>query len=186
MFVALLNRLWNRNRVVSRSSLRADRRLSYRPWLEPLEHRELPAFAGAGLMAPPMPHSIITLYPIGSPAPAATTPINVTVAQDSPPTVIDLGPIFAAVRGLQHEDGLRLSVLGNTNSALVRTDLSDSALTLTYMRGQHGTASITVCATDADGVSVRQTILVTVLPLRPGAVAIGRTPGPAMPPAPSR
>jgi hypothetical protein len=181
MFVALFHRLWNENRVRrSGTSLRTARHLSYRPRLEPLERRELPAFAGGGLMVPAVPYSVIKLYHMGSPAPAPTTPIHVTVAQNSPPTVIDMDPIFAAVRGQHHEDGLRLSVLGNTNSVLVRTELSDSALTLTYMRGQHGTASITVCATDADGVSVQQTVLVTVLPLRPGgAVAIGRTPSPS-------
>jgi hypothetical protein len=91
----------------------------------------------------------------------------VTVNENSSATVINLGAAFGAVSGLQHGDGLRLSILGNTNSALVKTDLSEAALTLTYAQGRYGTATITVCATDADGVSVKQTFLVTVRPLLP-------------------
>jgi hypothetical protein len=95
--------------------------------------------------------------------------MRVTVNQNSCATVIDLGIAFGAVSGLQHEDGLRLSILGNTNSGLVKTDLSEAALTLTYVRGKYGAATITVCATDADGVSVQRTLLVTV---RPGISAV--------------
>jgi hypothetical protein len=98
----------------------------------------------------------------------------VTVIQSSSPTVIDLGSAFIAVSDLQHEDGLRLSILGNTNSALVKTNLSEAALTLTYARGKSGTATITVCATDADGVSVERALLVTVRPLP----SLARTPAP--------
>jgi hypothetical protein len=91
----------------------------------------------------------------------------VTVNQDSSATVLDLGSAFAAVSGLHHEDGLRMSILGNTNSGLVKTSLSAAALTLTYARGMSGTATITVCATDADGVSVQRTVLVTIRPAVP-------------------
>jgi hypothetical protein len=100
-----------------------------------------------------------------------------TVAQNAPATVIDLDSVFAAVPGIQHEDGLQYSVLGNTNPALVGTELSDAALILTCIRGRTGTSTIVVCATDADGVSVQQRILVTVRPL--SAVGIGPTPAPS-------
>jgi hypothetical protein len=110
-----------------------------------------------------------------------TTPICVTVDQDSPETVIDLGAAFAAARGLQHGDGLKLAILGNTNSGLVRTDLSEAALTLCYSRGKYGEATITACATDADGVSAKQTFLITVRPARPVAAVRAPLP-PSLPP----
>jgi hypothetical protein len=104
--------------------------------------------------------------PLGS-----TSHIRVTVDQNASDTVIDLSAVFAAMPGIHHRDGLELSILGNTNAGLVRTDLSEAALTLSYARGQCGTATITVGATDADGVSVQQTFLVTVRPLRPAGTA---------------
>jgi hypothetical protein len=91
--------------------------------------------------------------------------MQVTVRENSPKTVIDLVPIFAQMSGIQHEDGLQMSLLGNSNPGLVKTDLSEGQLALTYAPSKCGTASITVGATDADGVSVRENILVTVLPL---------------------
>jgi hypothetical protein len=90
-----------------------------------------------------------------------------TVFENASESVMNLGVAFGAVAGLQHGDGLKLSILGNTNRGLVRTDLSEAVLTLTYARGKSGTATITVCATDADGVSVKQTLVVTVRPPTP-------------------
>jgi hypothetical protein len=94
-----------------------------------------------------------------------------------------MGPVFAAIPGFQHQDGVHLCVLGNTNAGLVRTELSDSALILTFRSGQSGTATIVVCATDADGVSVQQSFLVTVLPRRP-AGALGAASMPVTPALP--
>jgi hypothetical protein len=91
--------------------------------------------------------------------------MKVTVAENSPATVIDLDAVFGAMSGLHHQDGLQLSMLGNTNSGLVRTDLSEAELTLSYAPWQSGKSTVTVGATDADGVSVQENILVTVLPL---------------------
>jgi hypothetical protein len=99
------------------------------------------------------------------PAGAGVQEMQVTVRENSPKTVIDLGPVFAQMSGIQHEDGLQLSLLGNTNPGLVKTNLSEGELALTYAPSKCGTASIIVGATDADGVSVRENILVTVLPL---------------------
>jgi hypothetical protein len=104
--------------------------------------------------------------------------------ENSPETVIDLGPIFGAMTSINHEDGLQLSMVGNTNSRLVRTDLSGADLTLTYAPGKYGTATITVGATDADGVSVQETILVTVRPLASAGTGAG-APVPAGPGAPT-
>src|SRR5262249_19599487 len=108
------------------------------------------------------------LQPIGSPtAGAGVHQMQVTVRENSAPTVIDLGNVFAGMSGIQHDEELQLSVLGNTNAGLVQTDLSDGELTLTYSPSQWGSATIMVGATDADGVSVQENIVVTVLPLTP-------------------
>jgi hypothetical protein len=164
MLFSLWRRLRNRNPVRSRGKgLRAGRHLSYRPRLEPLEDRTLLAGVGVVFVPALAPGALSSLPPAIS-KPAGGTPIPVTVPANSPETVIDLGAAFGAVSGLQHGDGLKLSILGNTNAGLVSTNLSEAALTLTYAQGESGTATITVCATDADGVSVKQTILVTVRP----------------------
>jgi hypothetical protein len=171
MFKALWRKLRKASSVLPRDKCpRRGRPLGYRPELEPLEGRALPAILSGGLFAlPPMPGPVSVPQQVGSPLPGATDPVRVTVPQGAPETVIDLGAVFGAVQGIQHGDGLRLSLLGNTNAGLVRTDLSEASLTLSYTRGQFGTATITVGATDADGVSVRQTLLVTVVPLSPAS-----------------
>jgi hypothetical protein len=180
----MLTSLWRRmrqgNGVPSKRKYLSKDRRAYRPCLEPLEGRELPALLAGGLMVPAMPSMPAMAHAPAVQMPVRTAPIYVTVPENTPETVIDLGPVFAAIPGIQHEDGLQLSVLGNTNATLVRTDLSDSALTLTYRSGQYGRATIVVCATDADGVSVRQTLLVTVRPS--GAIGAGNMPA-APPPA---
>jgi hypothetical protein len=105
--------------------------------------------------------------------------MRLTLAENSPASVIELGAVFAAMSDIHPKDGLHLSILGNTNSGLVTTDLSGADLTLTYVRGKNGTATITVGATDADGVSVREIILVTIRPLVPTHGA--SSPGPRLP-----
>jgi hypothetical protein len=99
----------------------------------------------------------------------SANPIRVTVDENSPEAVVDLGAVFGARGGIHPEEGLHLSVLGNTNGGLVKPDLSETTLTLTIARGKCGTAAVTVAATDADGVSVRETVLVTVRPLKPAS-----------------
>jgi hypothetical protein len=111
-----------------------------------------------------VPGAVRGLKQNSAPSSASANVIRVTVTENSPGTVINLGPVFGAMPGIHPADGLRLSILGNTNRGLVRADLSEAALILTYARGQCGTATITVGATDADGVSVQETIIVTVLP----------------------
>jgi hypothetical protein len=131
----------------------------------------LPASLGNGLQAlVSVPGAASAPQLTGSPMPGGTTPIRVAVSQNSPATVVDLGPVFAAMPGIQHEDGLQLAIRGNTNSRLVMAELSEAALTLSYTRGQYGTATITVNATDVDGVSVQQTVMVTVRPPSPTGV----------------
>jgi hypothetical protein len=109
---------------------------------------------------------------------------RVTVDENSPESIVHLGPVFGAMGGIQHGDGLQLSILGNTNSRLVKADLSGTDLKLTYTPGKYGTAMITVGATDADGVSVQATVLVTVRPVLFGLPARPANTGGA-PPVPA-
>jgi hypothetical protein len=136
---------------------------------------------GSWLFAlPPIPGSAALPPQTGSQPPAGAAPVVVTVAQNTPETVLDMGAVFGAMRGVQPGSGLRFAILGNTNSRLVQTDLSEAALTLTYTRGQCGTATITVGATDTDGVSVQRDVVVTVRPSSPaGTLGVMPTPVPA-------
>jgi hypothetical protein len=108
--------------------------------------------------------------------------MRLTLNENSAPSVLELGAVFAAKTEIHPRDGLQLSILGNTNPGLVATDLSGADLTLICARGKSGTATITVGATDADGVSVRETILVTVRAPQPASAA-GPAPVPALPQA---
>jgi hypothetical protein len=90
--------------------------------------------------------------------------MTVAVEESSPATVIDLGEVFGAVRGIRPADGLQLALLGNSNPALVKATLSEAELTLTWAKGKCGEATISVSATDADGVSARETLVVMVYP----------------------
>jgi hypothetical protein len=197
MFFSLWRKLRNPNPGPSGGKrFRGGRPAPYRPRLEPLEDRVLPAL-GAGMVPPlaaggaaPAAAAAPTPRPAGAPAqgagsglqpighqpPGGTHQMSVTVVQNSPESVIELGAVFAAMPGIQHEDGLQLSVLGNTNSGLVQADLSEAELTLNYAPWKCGQATITVGATDADGVSVQENILVTVLPPKPaGAGGVSPT-----------
>jgi hypothetical protein len=137
----------------------------------------------AGLAMIAVPAAVSSLPGTGLQPPGAS-PILVTVAENASPTVIDLSPAIATMSGIRPATGLKLSILGNTNSGLVQTNLSKAALTLTYSPGATGTATITVRATDADGVSAQQTLLVTVHPLW-SLGSVGAVPLPAgMPPGP--
>jgi hypothetical protein len=111
------------------------------------------------------PGAVSCLHQVSGESPGGANQIWVTVDENSSDTVIDLGTIFGARSGIHPEDGLHMSILGNTNAGLVKPDLSEATLTLEYTRGKCGTATVTVAATDADGVSVRETIFVTVRPL---------------------
>jgi hypothetical protein len=191
MFSSIWRRLWNQGPVPAECKARhSARHLSFRPRLEPLEDRLAPAAMRSGLFAIEMLSGSVHALPQSVSKRTGTAPISVVVASNSSETVINLGPVFAAVNGLEHGDGLTLSILGNTNSQLVHADLSEASLTLTYTRGRSGKATITVCATDADGVSVQKTILVTVRSTSPVVAISGSPPSTSLPvptsPAPRR
>ena len=185
MWLSLWRRLWNSQPCPSRGKyLRGSPHATYRPGLDVLEDRLVPALSARGI--PQLGVTVYTpgagtspafreldaakpaadsgLQPISGQAPGGTKPIVVMVTENTPETVIDLGPAFGAMGGIQHQDGLRLRMVAITNSGLVKTDLSEATLTLTYTRGRYGTSTITVAATDADGVSVKTTVQVTVSP----------------------
>jgi hypothetical protein len=172
------------------------------PRLDYLEGRLLPAPVTGALPNPGtvglVPAAALKLGPGLTAMPAARSGLGqaargraqgsdticVTVGENSAASVVHLGPVFEAMSGIQHEDGLQLSTLGNTNSRLVKADLSGTDLKLAYTPGRYGTALITVGATDADGVSVQVNVLVTVrpvlftLPPSPAGTA-GAAPAPA-------
>ena len=184
MYISLW-RMMRKSDSLRGNELSKGRRSTFRPQIEALEDRMalatlnyiVPPLTLAGgvfpAVAPAPPRisgiavsgALTGLQPIGSQsAGAGVHEMQVTVRENSPKTIIDLGPIFAQISGIQHEDGLQMSLLSNSNPGLVKTDLSEGQLALTYTPSKCGTASITVGATDADGVSVRENILVTVLP----------------------
>ena len=187
MHISLWRRMWKTDPSSIRGNqLPKGRCPSFHPQLEALEDRRVPAPLRYGVLPlnPPgsnphaSAHSLLRqensgesgalggLQPIGSQsAGAGVGEMDVTVKENSPETVIDLGYVFAQMSGIQHDDGLQMSLLGNTNPGLVSTDLSEDELSLTYTPSKCGTATISVGATDADGVSVRENILVTVLPV---------------------
>jgi hypothetical protein len=184
MFLSLWRRLRNRNPGLSRRKcLRGGQRPSYRPQFDPLEDRVLPALPVVGVhVIAAVPGVITGLRHLGGKPAGGTSSIQVTVNENSPETVIHLGNVFGAMRGIQYAHGLQLSMLGNNNPGLVTTDLSDMDLTLTYAAGKHGKATITVGATDANDVFVKVTILVTVRPWKPAITAssnVSTTAGPS-------
>lgn len=173
----MLRSLWRRLRQMSPlSSPGGDhpkgRQLSFRPTLEALEDRTLPAplFHGiipparhgttSAVVAPPPPPPVA----MAAPGSGAANQMRVTVMKNSPATIIDLCPLFAQLSGAHSIDGLQISLLGNTNPGLVKPELSEGELTLTYTPSRCGTATITVGARDTDGECVRENILVTVVP----------------------
>ncbi|MFZ1387716.1 MAG: Ig-like domain-containing protein [Thiolinea sp.] len=92
-----------------------------------------------------------------SPPVVANPIMPVVVNQNSPNTLLDLSATFTD----PENKPISLSMVANTNSALVTPSLSGTQLTLAYTPNQSGTASITVRAT-ADGEIAETTFTVTV------------------------
>ena len=111
-----------------------------------------------------------------SDAPLVATPISdVFVNINAPITTRDLSGLFNDTDILTDGDNLTLAVIGNTNSALVTTNLDGENLTLVYTSDQSGQAEITLQATDQDGQMVTDTFMVTVSSLAARAVWINHS-----------
>jgi hypothetical protein len=173
-------RWWCANKSgAARAKRRAsnDPRRSFRPRLEPLEDRWLPA--SVGLLASGLPVPVVgavgNIAPI-RPAPPAAIQFAVTVPRNSPDSLQDLRKLLSAWEGWRYQDPPRISVVRNTNRALVTTRLTDTELKLSYTGGMSGTALVTVGLTDAAGVSAQVTFVITV----PPAPAVGVAQLPAL------
>ena len=134
---------------------------SFRPCLEPLEDRWLPA---------PLVGSLGAVGHVGLIRPGSPTiiQVDVTVPRNSRASVEDLRKLLSGWEGWRYQDPPRISVLRNSNRALVTTRLTDTELKLSYTAGMSGTALVTVGLTDAAGVSAQITFLITK---QPGPVA---------------
>jgi ELWxxDGT repeat protein len=105
---------------------------------------------------------------LGNRAPVLARPISsVVVDEGAPDTVLDLSSVFSDP---ENEGSLTLSVVHNTNPALVSATLVDTSLTLSYL-ANHGSSRITIRATDVQGASRDASFLVTVKPVNSKPVA---------------
>ncbi|MES2309894.1 MAG: Ig-like domain-containing protein, partial [Verrucomicrobiota bacterium] len=97
--------------------------------------------------------TIINLAPTGTLA-------DVTVPQDSSPSVIDL---FAAFQDDHDPDAsLKFEVTQNSNPTLVTPTISAGKLTLTYGAGKNGASVLKVKVTDTGGLFIEPEFKVTV------------------------
>lgn len=100
----------------------------------------------------------------------ASAPAPVVVLEDAPSTVLQLATSFADAQ--QAAGALTYAVTGNSASSLVTPTLgTGGALTLAYAPDQHGSATLTVSATDAGGLFAVTTIGVTVTPVNDAPAA---------------
>jgi hypothetical protein len=107
---------------------------------------------------------------------AAPLQVDVTVPLNSGGSVYDLSKVLAGWEGWGYGVPPRISVVRNTNQAVVATRLTDTQLRLIYTAGKSGTARVTVGLTDAAGVSTQVVFDVTV---EPGLV-VGVAPHPPL------
>jgi hypothetical protein len=115
----------------------------------------------------------VTVDSIGD-NPSVALPIgDVTVDEDADDTVLNLAGaffdpdvIYFDSNIVGDDDLLTLTVTGNTDSGLVTASIVGGQLTLTYQGDQHGSADITVRATDDSTVNfIEDTFTVTVNPV---------------------
>jgi len=102
---------------------------------------------------------VVNVAPVNDAPTVANATSDVTVNEDATNTIINLTNTFTDV----DEDALTISVAGNTNSTLVAASYNSTTkeLTLHYNTNKHGTATITVEASDGS-LSVQDEFLVTV------------------------
>ena len=105
--------------------------------------------------------------------PTSTGLADVSVEEDAPNTVIDL---FAAFADTEDADAsLTYTIIANSNPGLFSVTAVNGAagtLTLDYAANAHGTADLTVRATDSGGLWVESTFMVTVNPVNDAPTTI--------------
>jgi hypothetical protein len=156
---------------------------SSRPRLEPLENRWLPAPL-VGSLASALRGNVLAavghvglirpeIAPAGRGRTTAAGPmqVEVTVPMNSGSSVYDLSQVLAGWEGWGYRNPPRISVVRNTNQAVVTTRLTDTDLRLSYAAGKSGTARVTVGLTDAAGVSTQVVFDITV---EPAVVGVAR------------
>jgi hypothetical protein len=168
-------RWWDNKPGAAPAKRRADKRAgrSSRPRLEPLENRWLPA-PWVGSLTAALPGNLPAASQAGLTGPgsasagkgaaAAAFEVAVAVPPSSGDSVYDLSKVLAGWEGWGYQDPPRMSVVRNTNRALVTTRLTDTELRLSYTARMSGTARVTVGLTDAAGLSAQITFAVSVQP----------------------
>ncbi len=117
----------------------------------------------------------------GGNAPTVILPIaDLVVNEDAPSVVMNLTLHFSDVETPATD--LTYVLVTNTNSALVGATITQGTnLVLTFATNGNGTSQISVSAADADGLSVTNAFVVTVIPVSDAPVATyatyGRAPG---------
>jgi hypothetical protein len=158
MLLRLWRRVWDPN-----SRPTAGRPPAFRPQLDALEDRFLPA-----PVVGPVALGAGQVTANGSSAPKVTTTaapvrqVEVDVAVNAPDKVIDLRTYIPNWDAVPSDQTPRLSIVRNTNRDLVTADISDTELTLSFARGQSGTATVTVAVKDASGASTQISFVITV------------------------
>jgi len=197
MVLHFWRRWWDNTPAAARANRRADngQGRSARPRLEPLENRWLPS-PWVGSLPAALPGGVLATaghvgqMPPGSAAAggantgAVAIRVDVAVPMNSGGSVYDLSKVLVGWEGWRYRVPPRISVVRNSNRAVVTTRLTDSDLRLSYTAGRSGTACVTVGLTDAAGVSAQITFVITVGPGPVAAVAQLRSlklPSPASP-----
>lgn len=111
----------------------------------------------------------VTVAPVND-APSVASPVSdINVAEDSPPTVLDVTTTFGDLDITTDDDVLTLNVASNTNPDLVSATLSGTSaslvgtiLTLSYAADQNGTSTIMLRASDKAGAAVDTTLAIAV------------------------
>ncbi len=124
--------------------------------------------AGTGGLAKPvflefLPQQQVTVSTSVNNTPTTNGLANITVAEDSADSVIDLLTAFTDVEDLDSD--LIYSIQSNSNTGLFTASTLDAAtntLTLGFALNQIGSSDITIRATDSDGEFVDATFTVTV------------------------
>ena len=124
----------------------------------------------------------ITITPVND-TPFVANPIaDILANEDDPPIVINLFPrVFNDADITTNADSLLLSVVSNSNSALVSStiDPGSTDLKLTFAANASGEADITVRATDRFGLFAEDSFRVVVTPVNDPPVAVNDAEGTA-------